>query len=192
MSYGSPWSEAFVRQLEDKDVRDEFVADQVRARVAQLIRTLREQPERHWTQAELAERASTTQNVISRFEDPNYGKMSLKSLLEIAAALDVPVWIDFPEWNDWLELIRSFPDSSTTRSSFHVEQIFDQAQAPVALSGAAASAAQAIQNMLTSQAQMSSVVRTAVNENSSMQNRAAQMPVHPEDIDLRASKGIAA
>src|SRR5258708_12250189 len=79
MPYGSPWSEEFVRQLSDKEVRREFVADQIRARIALLIRSLREQPDRDWTQAELGERAGKPQNVISRFEDPNYFKISLQS-----------------------------------------------------------------------------------------------------------------
>ena len=43
MPYGLPWSEEFIRQLDDKAVRDEFVADQTRARIALLIRALREQ-----------------------------------------------------------------------------------------------------------------------------------------------------
>src|ERR1700730_18059021 len=104
MSYGLPWSELFVRQLADKEVRSEFVADQMRARIAQLIRTLREQPDRNWTQAELGERAGKPQNVISRFENPDYGKMSLQSLFEIAAAFDLPIWIDIPEWKDCFSL----------------------------------------------------------------------------------------
>ena len=37
MAYGLPWSEEFVRQLDDKEIRSEFVADQIRARIALLI-----------------------------------------------------------------------------------------------------------------------------------------------------------
>lgn len=161
MPFGLPWSEQFVRQLSDKKVRNEFVADQVRARIAQLIRTLREQPPRAWTQAELGERARKTQNVISRFEDPNYGKMSLQSLLDIAAAFDLPVWIDMPEWKDWLALTAAIPDQNMRRSSFDLESLVMQArkaneEAPMAISGAAASAAaESLRNMVTAQPQIS-------------------------------------
>jgi len=113
MPYGSPWSEQFVRQLSDKEVRSEFAADQIRARIALLIRSLREQSDRNWTQAELGERAGKPQNVISRFEDPNYGKMSLQSLFDLAAAFDLPVWIDMPKWEEWFALINDVPNQGT-------------------------------------------------------------------------------
>ncbi|WP_166296270.1 helix-turn-helix domain-containing protein [Bradyrhizobium sp. 2S1] len=160
MPFGSPWSEQFVRQLADKDVRSEFVADQVRARIAQLIRTLREQPDRGWTQTELGERAGKTQNVISRLEDPNYGKMSLQSLLDIAAAFDLPVWVDMPKWEEWFTLTADFPDQKTRRSGFDLESLVTQARRadeapPIATSGAAAwAAAQSMSNLATGQRQL--------------------------------------
>jgi transcriptional regulator with XRE-family HTH domain len=129
MPYGLPWSEEFVGQLSDKEIRDEFVADQIRTRIASLIRTLREQEERNWTQTELGKRAGKPQNVISRYEDPDYGKMSLQTLLEVAAAFDLPVWVDIPEWDDWFERIKDIPNSKTKRTSFDLEKLASQARA---------------------------------------------------------------
>lgn len=129
MPYGLPWSEEFVREISDKEMRDEFVADQVRTRIALLIRALREQEERKWTQTELGKRAGKPQNVISRIEDPDYGKMSLQTLLEVAAAFDLPVWIDIPEWEDWLERIKDVPSSRTHRTSFDLDKLAGQAKA---------------------------------------------------------------
>jgi transcriptional regulator with XRE-family HTH domain len=134
MPYGLPWSEEFVAQLSDKEIRDEFVADQIRTRIASLIRALREQQERKWTQAELGKRAGKPQNVISRYEDPDYGKMSLQTLLEVAAAFDLPVWVDIPEWEDWFARIKDMPSSKTHRTSFDLERLV--AKARVARQGA--------------------------------------------------------
>lgn len=129
MPYGLPWSEEFVQQLSDKEMRDEFVADQVRTRIALLIRALRDQKERQWTQTELGKRAGKPQNVISRIEDPDYGKMSLQTLLEVAAAFDLPVWVDIPEWEDWFAKIGDTPNSKTSRSSFDLKKLAGQAHA---------------------------------------------------------------
>jgi transcriptional regulator with XRE-family HTH domain len=126
MSFGLPWSDEFVRQLTDKEVRDEFVADQIRTRIALLIRALREQKEREWTQTELGRRAGKPQNVISRIEDPDYGKMSFQTLLEVAAAFDLPVWVDIPEWEDWFQKIKDVPNSQTARASFNERRLLEK------------------------------------------------------------------
>ncbi|MGB7126608.1 MAG: helix-turn-helix transcriptional regulator [Methylovirgula sp.] len=128
MPYGLPWSEAFVRQLDDKEIRDEFVSDQIRSRIALLIRALREQPDRAWSQAKLGEEMGTPQNVISRLEDPDYGRMGLATLLEVAAAFDLPLWVDIPEWEDWFRKMRDIPDSNTSRRSFDLDRLVCHAQ----------------------------------------------------------------
>jgi transcriptional regulator with XRE-family HTH domain len=188
MPYGLPWSEQFVRQLSDKEVRGEFVADQIRARIALLIRSLREQADRKWTQAELGERAGKPQNVISRFEDPDYGKMSLQSLFDLAAAFDLPVWVDMPEWQDWLALISDVPNQQTRRSGFDLDKLVGQARdgapsehAAVLTSGAAASAAaEAIRNMVIGPPQRSQILGAPLNTNAFSAD-SNQLP--PENID---------
>jgi transcriptional regulator with XRE-family HTH domain len=129
MQYGLPWSENFVRELSDKELRDEFVADQIRTRVAMLIRALREQPDRNWSQIELGRRMGTPQNVISRLEDPDYGKMSLQTLLEVAAAFDLPLWIDIPEWEEWFGKIRNVPNKTFARASYDADKLAAEALA---------------------------------------------------------------
>jgi hypothetical protein len=114
MTYGLPWSEQFIDQLgTNEEFRREYVADQVRTRIALLIRALREQPDRGWTQTELGQRMDKPQSVVSRIEDPDYGKLSLQTLFDVASAFDLPIWIDIPEWEDWFRYTEG--SLSTTR-----------------------------------------------------------------------------
>jgi transcriptional regulator with XRE-family HTH domain len=128
VSSGLCWSEALIRQLEDPEERNEYVAALVRARLATLIRSLR--AERGLSQKQFAEEIGTTQSVISRIEDPEYGKLSLQTVFEVAAALGLPVFIDLPEWEDWFRMMEHGSPMTLHRRSFDAKRLIDAAHEP--------------------------------------------------------------
>jgi transcriptional regulator with XRE-family HTH domain len=123
MPYGSHFSSQFIEQLSEKEVRDEFVADRVKTHIALAIKALREQAGREWSQKDLGDRADKPQSVISRLEDPDYGKMSLQTLLEVAAAFDLPLLVDIADWSDWLIRTADLSKSALERTSFDSDKL---------------------------------------------------------------------
>ena len=128
MPFGLPWSKAFIAQLSDDELRKEFVADQVRTRIALMIRSLREQNGRGWSQTKLGKLMGKPPNVVSRLEDPDYGKMSLQTLLEVASVFNLPLMVDIPEWDDWFRKMASSSKASMHRQSFDADRFLAQAE----------------------------------------------------------------
>jgi transcriptional regulator with XRE-family HTH domain len=149
MPVGSPWSEEFVHQIDEFEMRHAYMADQVRTRIALQIRALRDQAERRWSQIELGRRAGKPQNVISRIENPDYGQLTLQTLFDMAAAFDLPLYVDFPEWEDWLGSMKDFSASSFQRRSFDLDRLVNSVRVSVPQPVAAAAAAEAAERAST-------------------------------------------
>lgn len=103
-------SEAFVAKLDDPEYRHAFMEAHTQARIAMQIRTIRAQ--RGWSQAELAARLATKGSVVSRLESPDYGKMTVTTLLSLAAAFDCGLQIRFADYPTWLEVTDEFSEES--------------------------------------------------------------------------------
>jgi transcriptional regulator with XRE-family HTH domain len=72
------------------------------------IRVLRRQ--RDWSQSQLAKESKVTQGVISRAEDPNYGNLTVNTLVRIAAGFDcayVGRFVPFSELGKWYTALTS-------------------------------------------------------------------------------------
>jgi len=90
-----------VAKFNDKEYRDSFVAEQIFSRLPLKIRYLRE--EQKLTQKQLGTLAGMAQTWVSKLEDPNYGKLTISTLLKIASALDVGLQIDFVSYSKVLD-----------------------------------------------------------------------------------------
>jgi transcriptional regulator with XRE-family HTH domain len=82
-----------IAKFTDKTYRDAFVAAQIFSRLPLKIRCLRE--DQGMTQRQLGDVAGMAQTWVSKLEDPNYGKLTIATLLKVASALDVGLQIDF-------------------------------------------------------------------------------------------------
>jgi transcriptional regulator with XRE-family HTH domain len=85
-----------------KAYREAFVGSVVKRILPLQIRVLRKQ--RNWSQAQLAKASNLTQGVISRAEDPDYGNLTINTLVRIGAGFDcafVGRFVPFSELSRW-------------------------------------------------------------------------------------------
>jgi transcriptional regulator with XRE-family HTH domain len=97
---------------ESRRFRDSYVYEHVRNGIPFQIRAMRK--DLNWSQSELADAAKTSRTVITRIEDPNYGKLTLKTLFAIASAFNVALLVKFVPFS---RLIREYEDVSSVALS---------------------------------------------------------------------------
>lgn len=83
----------FQRMKDRPTARDAYVRAEVSTALAHQVRAIRNQ--RGWTQADLAKLMGTTQAVVSRLEDPSYGRVSLATLFDLSKAFDTGLQVKF-------------------------------------------------------------------------------------------------
>lgn len=113
-------TEKFFSKLRKKAYRDAYVAENTATMIATQVRYLREQ--RGWTQREFAERLGKPPSVVNRIEDPDYGKLSLQTLLEIAHTLDLGIIIRFVGFPEFLRRTRDVSPRALEADSFNEAQ----------------------------------------------------------------------
>lgn len=96
-----------LQKLKSKSYRDGYVAERVRVGIPFQIRALREA--HGWTQGKLGEETGMKANVVSRLEDPEYGRLNLGTLLRLASAFDAALLVKFVPFS---KLLREFEDVS--------------------------------------------------------------------------------
>ena len=95
------------RLVESKAFRDGYVFEHVRNGLAFQLRGIRDAL--GWSQAKMGQEVGKPQNVISRLEDPNYGRPNLQTLLEIASGLGMGLLVKFVPFS---RLVQEYEDVS--------------------------------------------------------------------------------
>jgi hypothetical protein len=96
---------SLVNELKDSAYRKAFIEAHAKDTIAFQLRQMRET--RRWTQGELAVKAfgdPKLQSVVSRLENPDYGKYSVTTLLNLANVFDVGLVVRFAPFSevvDW-------------------------------------------------------------------------------------------
>jgi transcriptional regulator with XRE-family HTH domain len=80
----------------DKDYRDAYLDGSVKGEIALQIRSLREKFD--LSQTEFAKKIGTTQSVVSRLEDTEYGGVTINTLLKVASENNVALSVRFIDY----------------------------------------------------------------------------------------------
>lgn len=108
-----------LENLNRKPYRDAYVGEHVRTGISYQIRAMRDL--RGWSQKKLAEVLKKPQSVVSRLEDPDYGKPSVQTLLEIASAFDVALIIQFVDFPEFMKRTRDTSPGALAAESFEAQ-----------------------------------------------------------------------
>ena len=87
-------------KLRNRRYRHSYMSEHVRRGIAYQIRALRDQL--GWSQGAFACELGKPQSVVSRLEDPKYGKVTVQTLLEVASAFDVALQVRFVSYSQFL------------------------------------------------------------------------------------------
>jgi len=94
---------SLIERLKDKDARDRFVESHIRNGLSFQIRGTRKS--RGWNQEVLAEKCHSKQGAVSRLENSDYGKFSLKTLRRLASVFDVALVVKFVPFSELLDSV---------------------------------------------------------------------------------------
>lgn len=102
--------------FQSKGYRHAFVDSHIGRGVAYQIRAM--QQDRNWSQKELGYRLDVPQSEISKLENPNYGRYTLKTLKRVAEVFDVALVVKFVPFSRLIDEIDNFSDGDLIIPSF--------------------------------------------------------------------------
>src|SRR5271168_2099270 len=106
------------QQLQDPEYRRAFVEGHATDTIAFQLRAMRKK--KAWEQKDVAEKLGNRklQPMISRYENPDYGKYSISTLLDLAAAFDVALAVRFVPFSELAEWDLSVDTAKECPASF--------------------------------------------------------------------------
>jgi transcriptional regulator with XRE-family HTH domain len=110
-------------KLQKPAYRHAYVAEHVRRGIAYQIRALRDQ--RGWSQGKFSSLLGKPQSVVSRLEDPGYGKLTLQTLLEVANVYDVALEVRFVPYSSFLQRTRDVSAASMYVAEFKDDAVMN-------------------------------------------------------------------
>lgn len=108
--------------FEDKDYRDAFVDAMINTGIAFQVRALRKREA--LSQKDFGEKLGTSQNVVSRYENPDYGRFSLKTLQRLASAFDVALVVKFAPFSELRRLSKDRSPEALAVPSYSMEKAY--------------------------------------------------------------------
>ncbi len=118
----SPRSARLAAKMGDKPYRHSYVASHTRQFLARQMRELRGEQ----SQSEFGTTIDRQQTVVSRMEDPNYGKWTLQTLFDVAEKLDVALFVRFVDFPTFLNLTEDISDRSARPEPYRQEAVARQ------------------------------------------------------------------
>lgn len=98
-----------IEKFKDRDYRHSFVVAHTRRFLARQMRKFRGDKSQDAFAAVLGKQ----QTVVSRLEDPTYGKWTLQSLFDVAEKLDLAVFVRFVDHRTFLKLSDDLSDEAS-------------------------------------------------------------------------------
>lgn len=112
-----------VASLSDKAYRDAFVRQTIEVGLPFQIRGMR--VARDKSQKELGKMLGKPQSVVSRFENPGYGRFTLNTLLEIASVFDVGLLVTFVPFSELASRVSGLTSESMQVPEFDADTMLD-------------------------------------------------------------------
>lgn len=107
------------RLAASKKYREEFVVSQVKQGIPFQIHAMRK--DAGISQKELAEKSHLTQGVVSRAEDPDYGNLTLNTIVRISAGFDVAFIGNFVPFSKLVQWYEELSESAVRVEPFEKE-----------------------------------------------------------------------
>ena len=114
-------SKRIAKELSDPEFRNAYKRVRIRSKIAYQIRALRKQ--REWPQGKLAEVMDKPQSTVSRFEDADYGKLTLETLFEISDAFDLGLVVEFTDYPCFLIHTSDLSEENLRVESYNSKQL---------------------------------------------------------------------